>query len=210
MDEGVAATVKRRIERCDGLAQAVRRDMLDTLKESFYALFAERKAQVEPWAAENTLWVTEASLRAREAELKELVDVRMLENSRAIGAAAEHGDLSENSEWKYAVEEQGRLNVTASTMRQELAKAQVMHPGDVPADHVGIGSRVTLKRDGDGQELVVRFLGSWDVDIASRVFSYLSDFGQRTMGKTLGDEVEVKIQGIEGIYRIEALSSALE
>ena len=210
MDKGVAVTVKRRVERCDGLAQAVSRNMLDILKESFYSIFVERKAQVDPWADEDTLWVTEVSLRAREAELKELIDVRMLANSRAIGAAAEHGDLSENSEWKYAVEEQGRLQAAASVMRQELAKARVVHPGDVPTDHVGIGSRVTLKRDGDGQELVVRFLGSWDVDVANRVFSYLSDFGQRTMGKALGDEIEVKIQGLEGAYRIESLGSALE
>jgi len=210
MDKGVAVTVKRRVERCDGLAQAVRRDMLDILKESFYGIFVERKAQVDPWADEDTLWVTEVSLRAREAELKDLVDVRMLANSRAIGAAAEHGDLSENSEWKYAVEEQGRLQAAASDMRQELAKARVVHPGDVPTDHVGIGSRVTLKRDGDGQELIVRFLGSWDVDVANRVFSYRSDFGQRAMGKTLGDEVEVKIQGLEGTYRIETLGSALQ
>jgi transcription elongation GreA/GreB family factor len=209
MDEGVAATVKRRIERCDGLAQAVRGDMLDTLKESFYALFIERKAQVDPWADENTLWTTEAALRAREAELKELVDVRMLENSRAVGAAAALGDLSENSEWKYAVQEQGRLNAAAAKMREELAKARAIHPGDVPTDHVGIGSRVTLNR-GDGQQLEVRFLGPWDVDVASRVFSYHSDFGQRTMGNAPGDEVEVKIQGVEGTYRIETLGSALE
>jgi len=210
MTEGVAATVKRRIERCDGLAQAVRGDMLDTLKEAFYGLFIERRAPVAPWADEDTLWVTEASLLKREAELKDIVEVRMLENSRAIGVAAGFGDLSENSEWKFAIEERGRLAALANNIRGELAKARTIHPGDVPTDQVGIGSRLTLKRDGDGLELEVRFLGPWDVDVANRVFSYLSQLGQGMMGKTLGDEVEVKVHGIEGTYRIEALGSALE
>ncbi len=210
MTEGVAATVKRRIERCDGLAQAVRGNMLETLKEAFYGLFVERRVQVEPWHDENTLWVTEASLLAREAEFKELIEVRMLANSRAIGEAAEHGDLSENSEWKFAVEERGRLATLATTIRGELDKARAIHPGDIRADQVGIGSRLTLKRDGDGQELEVRFLGPWDVDVDSRVFSYLSQLAQGMMGKALGDEVEVKIRGAEGTYRIETLGSALE
>ena len=209
MTKEVAATVKRRIERCDGLAQSVRDNMLGTLKETYYSLFVERRKQVEPWADENTLWVTEASLLAREAELKDIVDVRMLANSRAIGAAAEHGDLSENSEWKYAIEERGRLVAQVDNIRGELNKARAIHPGDVPTDRVGIGSLLTLKRDSDGQELELRFLGPWDVDVANRVFSYLAPLAQEMMGKALGDEVEVKLDGVEGVYRIEAIASAL-
>jgi transcription elongation GreA/GreB family factor len=209
MNEGIAATMKRRIERCDGLAEGVREDLLDILREAYYGLFVKRKAPVAPWADPDTLWVTDSSLKDREARLKELVEVRMLENARAIGEAADHGDLSENSEWKYALEERDRLAAQAGEMRDGLSKARVIEARDVPTDSVGIGSRVTLQSDA-GAEITLDFLGPWDVDVDGRVFSYQSQMAQDIMGKTIGDEVELRLQGAEGIYKIASLASAVE
>ncbi len=209
MDDGIAATMKRRVERCDGLAEGVREDMLAVLRDAFYGLFVERKAPVAAWADPETLWVSESSLKDREAKLKELVEIRMLENARAIGEAADHGDLSENSEWKYALEERDRLAAQAGEMRDGLSKARVIEAQDVPTDTVGIGSRVTL-RTADGKELTLSFLGPWDVDVDGRVFSYLSEIGQDLMGKVIGDEIDIRIQGEEGTYKVASLASAVE
>ena len=207
MDEGIAATIKRRLERASGLGQAVPADMLGLLREDFYGLFATER--VAPWANENVLYVTEASLRRREGELTELTDVKMLANSRAIAAAAAHGDLSENSEWKFAIEEQRRLQAQAAKMRAEFAMARTIDPHDVPQDTVGIGSRVLLKRLSDGREVQMSFLGPWDIDIDNHVYSYKSQIAQNLMGKGVGETVSLKLDDIDGECRVERLGSAL-
>ena len=207
MDQAVAGTLKGRIERCVGLAQAVQEDLLAILREGFYALFA--KARLAPWEDESTLWTTAAAYEQRTKALKELTEVKMLENARAIGAAAEHGDLSENSEWKFALEERDLLRARAAKMQQELSVARVLHPGDAPTDHVGVGSRVLLRRTADGRELELSFLGPWDGDPDRNIYYYRAAMALELMGKTIGDVVQLKLEGREGEYHIEKHGSAI-
>ena len=206
MDEAMASIVKGRIERTDGLAESVRDDMLKVLRENFYGLFA--KAKVEPWLEENTLWTTEAALHRCEADLRELVDVKIPANSRAIGEAAEHGDLSENSEWKFAIEERNTLQARQAKMQDDLAKARIFHPGDVPTNSVGIGSRVIVKRAGNDVRVELSLLGPWDTDVENRRYSYKTALAQSLMGKTVGDAVALKIEGDEVEYQIERIDVA--
>jgi transcription elongation GreA/GreB family factor len=207
MDEAVAGTIKRLIERTEGLAEAVRDDMMNLLRESFFSLFA--KARVDPWLEEGAIWTTEAALRRRQAELKEIEDVKMFQNARAIGAAAAHGDLSENSEWKFALEERDMLRARAVKTREELAKARVLHQDNVPTDSVGIGSRVVLKHVADGHLREIAFLGPWDAEPAKGVYSYQTPLGLELMGRRVGQTVSLKIEGEEGEYVVERIASAL-
>lgn len=208
MDEHVAATIKRQVERSDGLAEAVREGMLDIMKDKFPSLFFQRE-QIPPWLDESTVWTTEKALHRREAEYKELTDVKMLANAKAIGAAAEHGDLSENSEWKFALEERDMLKARALKMQDELSRARVLQKENVPADFVGVGSRVFLKRITDGKELTLTFLGPWEIDLENNVYSYLTRLAQDLMGKPVGMTIELKIEGAEGEYRVEKVENAL-
>jgi len=209
MDEHVADTLKRQIERLDGLAESVRQHALDILRERFAGLFFVRE-RLAPWEDPNAIWTTEAAMESRQAEYKELTETKMLENARAIGAAAAHGDLSENSEWKFAIEERNMLQARAAKMQDELARARVLHPDDVPTDSVGIGSRVTLKSDDDGRQVELTFLGPWEAAPDRRIYSYQSPAAQRLMGLAVGEAVEMKLQGVEGTYRVERIASALE
>lgn len=208
MDEAVAGTIKRMIDRTEGLAEAVQDEMLNVLRENFYSLFV--RARVEPWLDENALWTTDAAMRRREDELKYLVDIKMFENAKAIGAAAEHGDLSENSEWKFALEERDLLRARAAKMQEELAKARIIEPEAVPTKSVGIGSRVHVARVSDSQPADLKFLGPWDSDLENQVFSYQTVLGLSLMGHKVGDVLTLKIGGEEGEYRIDAIGSAME
>lgn len=207
MSEGVAGTVKRLIERTDGLAEAVHGDMMSLLKEHFFGLFVKEK--VEPWLDENAIWTTEAALHRREDELKHLTEVTMLENARAIGEAAEHGDLSENADWKSALEERDMLRARAAKMQDELTRARVLRAENIPADTVGIGSKVTLKRLSDGSTLEMTFLGPWDINIEKGIYNYQSPVSRDLMGKPVGATVTIKLDGAEGDYAIEKTASAL-
>ena len=206
MDEAVAGTVKRRVETSFLITDAQRHDMLALLKESFYSLFA--RAKLAPWADERIIWTTQAALDKRHQEYRHLVDVKMLENSRAIGAAAAHGDLRENSEWKSAIEERDLLHARAAKMQDELALAQVIRAENVPTDSVGVGSRVRLRREGEA-EVLFNFLGPWEADIDKGLYNYQSALAQEMMGKTLGDKVSLRLEGHEGEYSIAELGSAL-
>ncbi|HOD83356.1 MAG: Transcription elongation factor GreA [Planctomycetes bacterium ADurb.Bin126] len=208
MSEAVAGIMKGRIERAEGLAETVRDEMLGVLREKYFSLFA--KARISPWLDETALWTTEKAFHRRQDELKELTEVKMLANAKAIGAAAELGDLSENSEFKYALEQRDILRGQAAKMMDELAKARVILRENVPADSVGIGSKVTLRRVDDHQEVEMSFLGPWDSDLSARVYSYQTPLAQSMMGKRVGDEVSLKVDGGEDrTYRIEKVDSAL-
>lgn len=200
MDEAMASIIRSRIERTDGLAQSVRDDMIAILRENFYGLFAKKR--VEPWLDDTTLYTTQAGLRLQEAELKDLIENQILANSRAIGAAAELGDLSENSEWKFAVEERTKLQGRQAKIQDDLTKARVMHPEEVSANMVNIGTKVTLRRtSGDGQ-IDVTILGPWDTDLDRRHYSYQTTMAQSLLGKSVGDSATLRIEGDETDYEI--------
>jgi transcription elongation GreA/GreB family factor len=207
MDASLAAVVKGKIERTDGLAQTVRDGLLQILRAKHYQLFV--KPKVQPWDDETVLWTTQASLHAREEELRVLQDVKMPANARQIGEAAEQGDLRENAGWQAAIEERDMLVARARKLQEELLKARILHHDDVPADHVGVGSRVRLRRTDDNQQVELSFLGPWDSDPEKRVFAYTSRLAQNLMGKPIGATLSLEIDGNEAEYAIEALSAAL-
>jgi transcription elongation factor GreA len=189
--EPVAATLKRRVERNPGLTDVNRERMLAVLREEHFSLFL--KGKVDPWADETILWATEGAIARRREELKHLMEIELPENSRAIGVAAAKGDLSENSEWQFAVEEQRRLNSRASGLQNELAISRALTIYDVPATSVGIGSRVTL--DTPHGPVDVTILGPWESDAPNRVCSYQTPVALALLGRTVGDAVTVKLDG---------------
>ena len=207
IDAEVAATLKRRVERSDALSPTSRDRLLAALREHFYGLFVQEK--VAPWLDENVLWTTEASLHRQEEELKDLLEVKIPANARAIGAAAELGDLSENSEWQYAVEEQRRLNARVAQLQNDLVRARVLSEGDVPRDSVGVGSRVVVKAVSDGQEVTLDFLGPWESDVSKRIYSYKTALAMSLMGKPVGETVALNLGGTVSDYRIERLEAAV-
>lgn len=207
-DEGVVSTVLNTLRRSHGISKVQRLELIAIIREHHYGLFLEKK--VAPWDNENVLWTTREALDRREKELKELVEIKMLENAKAIAAAAEHGDLSENSEWKFAMEERDLLRAQAAKRQEELAKARVIEPAHVPTNTVGIGSRVTLRRVDTDETITASLLGPWDSDLSQSIYNYKTPMALAMMGKTIGDEVVLKLSGEDATYRIEALGSAFE
>ncbi|MGB9624918.1 MAG: GreA/GreB family elongation factor, partial [Phycisphaerae bacterium] len=155
------------------------------------------------------IYTTEKGRAKAEEELNHIVNVKIPENARAIGAAAAHGDLSENSEYKFALEERDLLRARVANIQNDLARARLIEPYIVPRDRVGVGSRVTV-RSLDGQ--VVRemiFLGPWDADIDRHIYNYNAPMSRRMMGLQVGETVELNLDGTDREYRIESIASAV-
>lgn len=202
MDEGVAATIKRRIERSHGLSDTVRDSLLALIREEHYGLFL--KAKVVPWLDESVLWATQESIDRQNAALKEILEIKMPENSRAIGKAAALGDLRENAEWQYAVEEQRRLQAQAAQLQADLQRVRVIEFEDVPGDSIAIGSKVILKRVDGGQENEVNILGPWESDLTKKIYNYKTPMALEILGKKAGETVMLKLEGDECEYLIES------
>lgn len=207
MDDAMATAIRRQIERAEGLGNVVQDEMLTVLREAFPLLYV--KARVAIWDEKDVLYVTADGLKTKQAELDELVNVKMKENARAIGAAAELGDLSENSEYKFALEERDLLRARLAQINSEMSIARVIEPDEVPSDHVSIGHRVRLNPEGGGEELTITILGPWESDLARRIFSYQTPLARRLLGRKEGDTIDLSLDGNEIVARIVGVESAI-
>jgi len=197
----VARTFYRQIERAPGLSKAGIHDLMHIVRQLFPNLYEEKR--IEPWQDQNALYTTEEGQRKAEAELNHLVNVKMVENAKAIGAAAELGDLSENSEYKFALEERDLLRARVAKLQNELSMARVIRSHHVPRDQVGVGTRVRVKSADGSVEKEMVFLGPWDSDVKQHIYNYLAPMSQRMMGMTVGDVVELSLDDTSRLYRIE-------
>lgn len=207
LDAEMARALRNQIRRLDSLGQAVRSDLQSRLDQRFPP--RESQARVEPWMRDDVLYVTREGLYRKQQEIDHHVNVKMKENAKAIGRAAEHGDLSENSEFKFALEERDLLRARLAQMNAEVAAAQVILPEEVPVEHVGIGTKVVFKRVGDGEPYELSFLGPWEADAEEGRLNYGAPLAQKVLGKRIGDTVEFDHTGAAGTYEIVALENVL-
>jgi transcription elongation GreA/GreB family factor len=208
IDRPMANALRTQIAKLDTLGRVVKEDLLNRLRARFP--LQDAKPEVAPWAREDRLYVTEHGLSRKQAEIDHHVNVKMKENARAIGTAAEHGDLSENSEYKFALEERDLLRAMLAQMNNEMAMAVVLAPEDVPTDHVGVGTRAVFRRVDGGQTYEVGLVGPWDTDPKQSLLNYKSPLAQRLMGKRIGDIVEFAHADVVGEFELTELHNALE
>lgn len=207
LNDAMGPAIRRLVDRAEGLGPSVQDDMANIVRARFPHMYAKPKVAV--WDDDSVLYFTHAGLKAKEDELAEIVNVKMRENAKAIGEAAAHGDLSENSEYKFALEERDLLRARVAKLNRELSIARLLEPQDVPTDHVSIGQRITLAPENGGQSLVITVLGFDESDIGRRVFSYHSPLARQVLGKKPGDPVAVSLDGIAGEYRVDKIERAL-
>jgi transcription elongation factor GreA len=132
----------------------------------------------------------------------------MRDTARAIGAAAEKGDLSENSEYKFALEERDLLRARLAGMNAEMAIAKVIAPDDVPTDRIGVGTRAVFRRVEDGERYEMTFVGPWDTGAAGTL-NYKAPLAQTLMGKRIGEQFDFEHGDASGRYELVELHNAL-
>jgi transcription elongation GreA/GreB family factor len=145
------------------------------------------------WEEENVIWTTQAGLSKREEELRELREVKIPANSEAIGKAASFGDLSENSEWESALEEQRNLTVRATEIEEEVRQARLIEHAAIPEGIAAPGTRVTYSDD-KGEQRTVQLLGPWDAD-GKEIISYRSPVAQGMLGVRAGEPATLQLPG---------------
>jgi len=136
-------------------------------------------------------------------ELNYLKTVREKEVAELIKEARGFGDLSENSEYDEAKNEQGKLYSRIAEIEDILLHAVIITDDDAAGTSVTIGSRVTVAEIASGKELPeYKVVGSQEADPMNRAISEDSPFGRALMGAKEGDEVVVEAPVGEIHYRI--------
>lgn len=125
-------------------------------------------------------------------ELNELRSVRRREVAEKIKVALSFGDLSENSEYDEAKNEQGMIESRIAEIEQTLAHAQVIDDEDISTETVGIGTTVKILDMDMDEEMEFKMVGTKEADIDSGKMSDESPIGRAIMNHEVGEEVEIE------------------
>jgi transcription elongation GreA/GreB family factor len=209
IDTSRAITLKHQLQRMEGLGDTTPGRMTDLLRERFPDLWKVVEVKLQPWEDPEMLFGTRAGLERKIEERDHLVNVTMRENAKRIGEAAALGDLSENSEYKFALEERDLLRARLAQMNSDLSLAVEIDPHRVPTDHVGVGSRVVLRRIDGAAERRLTFLGPFDSDVERGILNYRAPVSQKLMGLRTGDRVRLLLDDAEAEYEVAAIENGL-
>ena len=130
-------------------------------------------------------------LKELQDELNYLKTVREKEVAELIKEARSFGDLSENSEYDEAKNEQGKLYSRMAQVEEILANYVVIEEEEEGGDYVRLGSTVTVLDKEFNEEESYKIVGSQEADPMNGAISEDSPFGKALLGKTAGDDVTV-------------------
>ena len=140
---------------------------------------------------EKDVILTQTGYEKLKATISELETVKRREVAERIKAAREFGDISENSEYDDAKNEQALLETRILRLKEQLRAARVIDTSDIPKDVVSIGSKVKVKYVDDGETDEYEIVGSAEADPANNRLSNESPVGQAVLGHKKGEVVEV-------------------
>jgi len=138
-------------------------------------------------------------------ELNYLKTTRSDEVAEMIKVARGFGDLSENSEYDEAKNEQGKLYSRIGELENVLLHAVIIEEADMPLDQVNIGSTVTVTAQANGMSRTFRIAGSQEADAMHGIISEDSPFGKALMGHKEGETVTVSAPAGEIKYHIDKI-----
>jgi transcription elongation factor GreA len=130
-----------------------------------------------------------------------------VELPKEILRAREHGDLSENAEYKAAKERQAFLEGRKAQLQKRLAAMSLVNLEKIPTDRVAYGSRVVLYDYEADKEIEYRLVSSEESDIAHGLISITSPIGRSLVGRMVGDGIEIVTPAGRREYELRALTT---
>ncbi|MBO5378448.1 MAG: transcription elongation factor GreA [Ruminiclostridium sp.] len=147
--------------------------------------------------------LTSEGLKKLEEELDELKSVKRREVAEKIKIALGYGDLSENSEYDEAKNEQGLIEARIAEIEAILKNVKIIDEDNLSTEHVQLGNTVTVKDIDEDEILVLHIVGSKEVNVDKNKISDESPIGKALMGHTKGETVEVEAP--MGTFKLEII-----
>lgn len=139
--------------------------------------------------------VTEEGLKKLQEELEYLKTTKRKEVVEAIRVALSFGDLSENSEYDEAKNEQAKTEARINELEESLKHVKVISDSEVNTDSVNVGNRVKVYDQDFEEEIEYLLVGSTEADPLENKISDQSPIGAALIGSKVGDVVEVTTPG---------------
>lgn len=156
--------------------------------------------------SEKHVFLTSEGLVKIEDELDELKSVKRKEVAARIKVALSFGDISENSEYDQAKNEQAQLEERIAKLENMLRNAKIIDEDEITTDKVSIGSKVEVKDLEFDEEMEYVLVGSAEADPYEGRISNESPLGSALIGREIGDIVEVNVP--DGVIKYEILKIA--
>jgi len=135
-------------------------------------------------------------------ELDELITVKRKEVAERIKEAISYGDISENSEYDSAKNEQAELEDRINRYENMVRKAKIIDESEISKDRVSVGLKVKVVEETSGEETEYVIVGSTEADPFEGKISNESSLGAALLGKKMNDEVEIQVPDGVFVYRI--------
>ena len=151
--------------------------------------------------------ITSLRLQDLEKELNYLKTTREREIAAMIAEARSYGDLSENSEYDAAKNEQAKLYGRIAEIEDILSHAVIIEDENEATGRVGLGCTVVVENE-QGVQTTYRITGSQEANPMEHKLSDDSPFGRAVVGKSAGDDFVVNAPA--GAYRMKVISVSRE
>ena len=154
-----------------------------------------------------TVFLTQKGLEEKQKEYDELVGVRRREVADRIKEATAYGDLSENSEYDAAKNEQAELEERISVLEDMLNNYEIIDSNAAKGDVVDLGLNVQLKNITKKKEETYKIVGSAEADPFNNLISNESPIGKGLLKHKVGETVSIDIPSGKTVkYKILKIS----
>ncbi|MEX0917700.1 MAG: transcription elongation factor GreA [Candidatus Paceibacterota bacterium] len=146
-------------------------------------------------------YLTPEKFEELKKELEHLKTVRRKEVAESLEYARSLGDLSENAEYQEARDMQAAIEERIGHLEQVIKEAKIVAT-DKRGDIVGLGSEVTIQKDGEKEERKYTIVGTEEANIHEHKLSYLSPLGESLMGKAKGESFSFETPAGKQTYKV--------
>ncbi|MGB1036820.1 MAG: transcription elongation factor GreA [Candidatus Puniceispirillales bacterium] len=135
---------------------------------------------------------TAAGLETIKTELMKLKTEERPAVIKAIAAAREHGDLSENAEYHAARERQSFIEGRVAELEDVVSRAEVINTAQLTGETITFGTIVSVADEDTDEESEFSIVGPYEADLSKGLISTSSPIAKALIGKRVGDSVEVR------------------
>ena len=150
--------------------------------------------------------ITQYGYEKLTAELKQLKEVERPNIVKEIDIARSHGDLKENAEYHAAKDKQLFIEARINELSMMLANAQIIDPKELSHEKVSFGSYVRILNLDNDKEYSYTIVGSIESNPDKGFISFGSPIAKSLMGKSVGDEVNIRLPSGESDFEILEIS----
>jgi len=139
-----------------------------------------------------------------ERELSQLITVRKPELAQKLKEAVAQGDLKENADYHDTREQKALVEGRIQYLENIIRSARIIS-NDGPSDEVQIGSRVTIRFDGEDEDETYMIVGAAEANPQEGKISHISPIGKSMIGRKKSDKVRAQTPSGEIVFKIKKI-----